>query len=95
MHAPGVHLGIDCNSDVGKPKAEKAGYLLLLELVLPKHKAKACFSFFTTPVFLKCPVTVRGNVALDFKGEGICFLFFLQICFSQTFFFGHAFQCYR
>lgn len=36
-------LGIDYKSDVGKLRAEEARYLLLLELVLLKHEAKACF----------------------------------------------------
>jgi len=40
--APGMYLGIGCNSDVGKMKAKRERYLLLLELVLPKHKTKAC-----------------------------------------------------
>lgn len=43
MRAPSSCLGIDYKSDVGKLRAEKARYLLLLELVLLKHEAKACF----------------------------------------------------
>lgn len=43
MCAPSACLGIDCKSDVGNLRAEKARYLLLLELVLLKDKAKACF----------------------------------------------------
>lgn len=42
-YAPYCMLGIDYKSDVGKLRAEEARYLLLLELVLLKHEAKACF----------------------------------------------------
>lgn len=43
MRAPSACLELDYKSGVGKLRAEKARYLLLLELVLPKHEAKACF----------------------------------------------------
>lgn len=72
--APGLYLGIGCNSDVGKMKAEREGTCCYLSWCFLNTKPKHAFNILQHPSFWSVLLLCEEDVALGFK-VGIFFLF--------------------